>query len=121
MVDKLAKEHSRLLQEWVKRLGLQNWKITLCGCCIESEMELQECVGCTNWQEVNHCAKIQILSPECYGDRILPFDWEKTLVHELLHLKMCLIANTQNELNDRIAHILIEDLAQALVDAKRSA
>ena len=121
MVDKLAKEHSRLLQEWVKRLGLQNWKITLCGCCIESEMEIPECVGCTNFQEVNHCAKIQILSTECYGDRILPFDWEKTLVHELLHLKMCLIANTQNELNDRIAHILIEDLAQALVDAKRSA
>ena len=120
MTDKLAKEHDALLREWVKRLGLQNWRISLDGCCIESEMELQGCAGCTTWQEVNQCAKVQIISPDCYGDRIIPFDWEKTLVHELLHLKTCLLTDTNNELNDRIGHILIDDLARALVDAKRS-
>ena len=114
MTDKMAKEHDALLREWVKRLGLQNWRISLNGCCMESEMELQGCAGCTNWQEVNRCAIVQIISPDCYGD------WEKTLVHELLHLKTCLLTDTNNELNDRIGHILIDDLARALVDAKRS-
>lgn len=120
MIDKQEKEHKKLLQEWMQRLGLQNWRIALCGCCIESEMEIPECAGCTSWQEVNQCAKIQIISPDCYGDRIIPFDWEETLVHELLHIKMCLLTDSKNELAERVGHILIEDLARALVDAKRS-
>ena len=120
MTDKLAKEHDALLREWVKRLGLQNWRITLYGCCTENEMDLHGCAGCTTWQEVNCCARVQIISPDCYGDRMIHFGWEKTLVHELLHIKTCLLTDTNNELNDRIGHILIDDLARALVDAKRS-
>lgn len=116
MDDKTAKQ---LLDEWKNRLGLQEWNITFFPFCKQDEME-DEGVGCTSWQEVIKVAKIMILDESYYLNYIIPFDFEKTLVHELLHLKTCLISDTDNELQERIAHQLIDDLARALVDAKRS-
>lgn len=65
-------------------------------------------------------ARIEIMDPAYYGERIVPFDWEKTLVHELLHLKTCLVSSNVPELQERVMHQLIDDLARALVSAKRS-
>lgn len=63
---------------------------------------------------------IRIINPELYGERIIPFDFEKTLVHELLHLKFCLL-ESDDELRNRVIHMLIEDMARALVITKREA
>ena len=60
-----------------------------------------------------------MLDPQYYGDRIVPFDWEKTIVHELLHLKTCLISDQWEPLQMRYMHQMIDDLARAFVDAKR--
>jgi hypothetical protein len=49
----------------------------------------------------------------------LPFDKEKTLVHELLHCKFAIIDYSGNEIVDRLIHQLIEDRAKSLVKAKR--
>ena len=109
---------NELLKEWIDRLKLNDWVIELQENCSPDDMN--DCCGLTNWQEVNKSAIIKIIDPQYYGERIIPFDAEKTLVHELLHLKTCLISDTENELQERIMHQLIEDLARALVNAKRS-
>jgi hypothetical protein len=117
MAEEKAKE---LMNEWIKRLGLTDWRINISPMCEPHEMEL-ESVGCTSWQEVSKTAHISIINEKYYGnDRVAPFDFEKTLVHELLHLKFCLLSESGNELQDRVTHQMIDDIARALVDAKRS-
>lgn len=111
--------YTGLLREWQKRLGLQDWRIKLHPKCAPDEMEIANSAGCTAWVETNKTARIQILDPEYYGKRVAPFDWEKTLVHELLHLKMCLISDGVPEFQERYIHQMIDDLARAFVDAKR--
>ena len=113
---------SNKLQEWAERLGLTDWAISLHDCMPTGEMMDQGAAGCTEWQEVNKCARIEIMDPDEYGDRVIPFDYERILVHELLHLKLCLISETfgENVLQERVAHQLIDDIARALIDAKRS-
>lgn len=109
------------LEEWQERLGLLDWRISLHDCVPAGEMKDQNCAGCVDWQEVDKSARIEIIDPDDFGERVIPFDYEKTLVHELLHLKMSLIAETFGEdpLRERVAHQLIDDLARALVSAKR--
>lgn len=56
-------------------------------------------------------------------DRIIEFDFEQILVHELLHIKFGLMSFTSNtyesKVNAEFRHQLIDDLARALVMAKR--
>ena len=112
--------HEELLQEWKNRLGLPDWRIRLLDNCAPHEMTLQNCAGCTEWNETVKTARIEIIDPQYYGERIAPFDYEKTLVHELLHLKTCLVSDMVDDLQSRYMHQMIDDLARAFVDAKRS-
>ena len=111
---------SDLLKEWQKRLGLTEWKIKLVDNCDPEDMTLEGCAGCTDWSESIKTARIEIIDPKFYGERIVPFDYEKTLVHELLHLKTCLVSDKVDDLQARYMHQMIDDLARAFVDAKRS-
>lgn len=113
---------SNKLAEWQERLGLQEWRISLHDCMSTGKMMEENASGCTEFQEVNKTARIEIMDPDEYGERVIPFDYERILVHELLHLKLCLISETFGEdtLQERVAHQLIDDMARALVDAKRS-
>lgn len=112
-----------LLKEWVERLGLQDWRIKLKIDCKESDMILKDCAGCTEWTESSKTARIEIMSEEEYGDRITEWDPERILVHELLHLKFSLWDdsrfNDPDFMPDRHMHQLIDDMARALVCAKR--
>ena len=83
-------------------------------------MTVQSVSGDVDWTECIKTARIEILDPQYYGDRIVPFDWEKTLVHELLHLKTSLVSDGVDDLQARYMHQMIDDLARAFVDAKRS-
>ena len=109
----------RLLTEWQNILGLNDWRIEISPNCAPHEIE-SNAVGYTEWQEAIKAAHVYILDEKYYGERVVPFDFEKTLVHELLHLKTCLLFNTGNELQDRIAHQLIDDLARSFVAVKRT-
>ena len=120
MADITQKQANILLKEWQMRLGLQDWRIKLVANCKPNEMELENCAGCTDWTESIKTARIEILDKNYYGERIVPFDFEKTLVHELLHLKLCLVSNNVGEFQERYMHQMIDDLARAFVDAKRS-
>lgn len=108
-----------LLQEWMSRLGLMDWRISLCENCAPEEMSANNAAGCTDWTESTKTARIQILSKKYYGNRIVPFDPEKTLVHELLHLKLSLVSDLVSDLQGRYMHQIIDDLERALVSAKR--
>ena len=114
-----TEEGKKLLAEWQDRLELTEWRIKLVDNCEPENMTLEGCAGCTDWSESIKTARIEIIDPKYYGARIVPFDYEKTLVHELLHLKTCLVSDQVNDLQARYMHQMIDDLARAFVDAKR--
>lgn len=113
----------KLLNEWKERLGLHDWVITLRYNCKQSDMELEEVAGETHWININKTANIRIVSKEVYGDRIIKYDFERILVHELLHIKFGYLQlenrSYEGMVFDEAQHQLIEDLAQSLVMAKR--
>ena len=117
---KIAISYSKLMSEWKSILGLDDWTIVLNEDVSPNDMNslnvTGECIG----DEVHRAATINIINEKDYGDRILPFDKEKTLVHELLHIKFCMIDNSADELYNKLLHQLIEDLAKALVTTKRN-
>lgn len=112
-----------LLTEWQERLGLQDWAICLRYNCKQEDLELEEASGETHWQAAIKTAMIYIVSEKVYGKRMIPFDFEKILVHELLHLKFSIIdigsKSYESAVLDLAQHRLIDDLARALVMAKR--
>lgn len=77
----------------------------------------------TTWETTNKCARIKVISKEEYEERMLAYDFEKILVHELLHCKFSMIDKDLNTYEGIVAeqarHQLIDDLARALVMAKR--
>lgn len=105
----------QLLRKWKGVLGLQEWKIKLVYDAIPSDMRLDNVDGESEWTECRKTAVIRILREDCYGKRIAPYSFEKILVHELLHLKLCLLGESGNDLQDRYVHQLIDDLARAFV------
>lgn len=113
-----VKNNNDLLVYWQNILGLNDWKIVLIENCSPNEMTLKYVAGETELEEVNKCAVVRIISEKDYGDRILPFNFEKTLIHELLHLKFCLLGKSGNDLQDRLVHQIIDDMARALYQAK---
>lgn len=116
-----GKKAGSLLAEWRTRLGLQDWKIDLKWKCKPGDMVLDDAVGCTGFNESTKSALIQIIDPECYEPRskAFEFDFEETLVHELMHLKVCVLVQDENDLQERMMHQLVDDIAKALVKAKR--
>lgn len=113
-------EELQLLDEWQKRLGLQDWFIVLKTNCKQDEI-LPDADGQVEYVESTKCAEIKILNPDERRSSLRPFDFEEILVHELLHCKLSLFANEEwDGLRSRIAHITVDDLARAFVDAKRS-
>lgn len=114
----------KLLEEWQERLGLMDWAIALRYNCKFSDLQTEDACGETEWEDTIKCATIRIVSEEEHGDdRIQAFDFEKILVHELLHIKFGLISFTQDDYNGRVAaelrHQILDDLARALIMAKR--
>lgn len=110
----------QLLKKWQGVLGLQEWKIKLIYDAIPSDMRLDNVDGESEWTECRKTAVIRILREDCYGKRIAPYSFEKILVHELLHLKFCLLGESGNDLQDRYVHQLIDDLARAFVAVARA-
>lgn len=110
----------KLLKEWQERLSLNDWVIVLNDDCPVCDFNIPNCAGECEWDLVHKSAVIRLISESEYGERILPFDKEKTLVHELLHCKFAMIDDSGNDIVDRYIHQLIEDLAKSLVNAKRS-
>ena len=114
-------EELKLMEEWKKRLGLHDWYITLITNVKPDDMMLEESDGCVEYTETTKAARIQIIDPELRTKGLRPFSFEETLVHELLHLKLCLLERGEdwdNKLQLRVLHSILDDLARAFVDVK---
>ena len=72
-------EEQRLLEKWQKKLCLQEWRIKLVTHLRPEEMSVSNASGCTDWSESIKTARIEIINPACYGDRIVPFNFEKMI------------------------------------------
>ena len=112
-----------LLLEWQKRLGLQDWVVVLRYNCSPEDMECEDAFGETSWTLSTKNAVIRILHPDKIADRIIGADFEKTLVHELLHLKFGIVDLTKDNYEGKVVetvhHQLVDDMAKALIRAKR--
>ena len=111
MREILFDDAAQMLLRWQTRLGLNDWTIRFHINCTSAET--QEGSGYTEWDEVNKAAVIWMLDPEEYGERVLPFDFEETLIHELLHLKFALLQGV-GDFQDRYVHVMIEEFARLL-------
>lgn len=109
-------EELALLEKWKRKLCLQEWRIKLLTHLRPEEMMVRNTAGCTEWSEAIKTARIEIINPACYGDRIVPFNFEKTLVHELLHLKFSFWCQDEYSVADRLMHQYIDDLARAFTE-----
>jgi len=113
-------EAEKLLDEWVERLGLQDWEIHLAWKCEPKEIPLSDAGGCASYNEETKEATIYILDEQYAKCEPFVFDFERNLVHELLHLKTSLVTEKdENGYQARAMHQLVDDLAKAFVKAKR--
>lgn len=115
------KRKPELVEKWVGILGLQNWKLDVFFECRPEDLFTEDSVGSVRYNETSRSARIRILSREAapHDDSIYSYDEEKTLVHELMHLVLLPLDDTDNDLQNRIVHQLVDSLAVALVVANR--
>ena len=64
-------EELALLEKWKRKLFLQEWRIGLLTHLHPEEMTIDGVAGCTEWSEAIKTARIEIINPACYGDRIV--------------------------------------------------
>lgn len=123
---KRGESEKELFYEWRERLGLQDWVIKFKYNCKSSELENTDAIGEVQFMTDNKTAIIRIISKEEYDneDFMIPYDFEKTLVHELLHIKFGLIdkkvVSYESAVAEDVRHQLIDDLARAFVMAKKN-
>lgn len=107
-----------LLAEWTDRLKLQEWNITV-GIYRESEFYEQGNMGENTFQRECARSTIKILDHCDYPtDTKFLQNMEKTLVHELLHLKFCYFEPEEDTIAHEMWHRAIETLSETLVKAK---
>ena len=112
----------KLLSDWQTILELTDWEIELETDCDANDLPMDESDACVFFEECTKVAKIQIVAPDKRIEGVFgKFDFEETLVHELVHLKMSLLEDKNGtSLYDRIFHRTVNDIAKALVKARRS-
>lgn len=107
------KKSEKLLKKWKKKLGLQNWKILLQ--INQTAERMDENQGYIEVDVTHSVALIRIIDKKQYpSDCIGSFDFEKTLVHELLHIKFELFTPKNKKTKYRILHQSLEDMAALL-------
>lgn len=119
----MSKEE-KLLNEWIDRLGLQDWAIVLRYNCNPDELRLENVNGETEYVSSIKSAVIRLLDPKYSEGGITKYDLEEIIVHELLHIKFSIIGINPKDFAsavvDETIHRLIDDLARAFVNVKRN-
>lgn len=115
-----SKDHETLLTYWQENLGLQDWTVRLWDDCVPGADMGADRRGECEYDEPSRAAVIRMLAADRFpADAVLPYDYEQTLIHELLHCKFAILDNSGDDLHDRILHQMIDSLANALVTARR--
>lgn len=85
---------------------------------MESESNRNELKRRFRISKVTRLAIIQIIDQDDVTEPMGEFNYEKTLVHELLHLKMAFLDDSGDDLRDTLTHAMIDDLAVSFVKAR---
>lgn len=111
-----------LFEEWVKILQLEEWDIRFHWRVDPKRMKIADCAGDTSYNDVCKQAVIEIADLDLYETDMDGFevDYEQVLVHELMHLKLSILDDTDNELQNKTVHHLVDGLARSLIKAARS-
>jgi len=111
LTEKQLREISKY---WIAVLGLTDWNIAI-NINHKGDMELTCVAGEVSYSFVEREVQIRILHPDDYvGGPAFLQDMEKTLVHELLHLKFDHVCHPKGDLNKH-HHQLLNDMAVALL------
>src|SRR5690349_3877444 len=110
------------LSLWQKRLGLQDWNISLA---VARATELKpKTLGNIHWDAEKKTAIIRVLDPADYK---MPFnevlqDLEFTVVHELIHLELSPVLSPlqRNDANRREEEHAVNHMAEALLKLDRA-
>ncbi len=101
----------RWLQIWQKRLALGDWKIETH---IVRQGDLNpDTLGNLKWTSKDHTATIKVLDPRDYDMPVeqIPVDIERTVVHELVHLELCVLPrNGSRKVEEQVVNRMTEAL-----------
>lgn len=105
---------------WQDVLFLNDWIIKARVVSPDEFIEEGVC-GENEFDMVNKCCVIRIMSKKDYGDRVLKYCAEKILVHEMLHCKYNWLSppdTMEGKYMDTLDHSLLEQMAKSLIMAK---
>lgn len=108
-----------LFNKWVHVFRLENWDIKFQWKTRERDMDLKESCGCVKYLHQTRQAVVQMLDPVDFSNNLFEYDYEKTLVHELLHIKFADLDDSGDPLRDKLVHQMIDDLAKAFVECSK--
>lgn len=114
------KEANILFEKWKNMLHLEDWDIKFQWSVRADELPEDVC-GSATYVFERKMAIVKMISEVDYTNELFPYDYEQTLVHELLHLKFAAIDDSENALQNKLVHQLIDDMAKWLVNASRNA
>lgn len=109
---------TELFEKWRKILHLEAWDIRF-QWRVRVDAMKRPGLGCTEFQHATREAIIKMLDPVDFENDLFEYDYEKTLVHELLHLKFADLDDSGDPLRDKLTHQMIDDLARAMVETAR--
>ena len=108
-------ELQALCETWQKRLGLADWTVRA-RFARQYEMDRSDITGQCRWVLSKREAVINILVEEDYPPSLVePYNLERTLVHELIHLHFAPFWADQDSLEQILQEQAIDALAKALV------
>jgi hypothetical protein len=98
------------LKSWQKRLGLDDWNMTL-QVVRQSEIDPNSW-GSSHWDVRAKTATIQVLDPRDYNLKgaDLRLDMECTIVHELVHIQVAPLGRTDPEVLEGVVNRIMSAL-----------
>lgn len=104
------------LERWQRLLRLQDWTITLRVNVTSADMPSAGSFGDVEYVESTKTGTVYIVNPDTLPKAMREqFNFNRTYLHELLHLKMSLLDDC-NPMQDRILHQIIDDIAKAITE-----
>lgn len=111
-------EANELFRKWVKILLLNDWCIVFKWKVRKDQMTDPNCLGVTSYNHTSKEAIIEMLDEDDHLNTMFDYNYEKTLIHELLHLKFSNIDDTGDAMQEKMIHQLIDDLSKSFIAAK---
>lgn len=128
-LKKLIENYKNILNEWIVRLGLTEWRIKVIFVVSDKSKEKfikhknnfkkeEVILAINNIRFETRTSTIRVVLPELDNKKELN-EVETTLVHELLHLNFDILGyGSYNSYKGKIVHRLLDDISKALVAAK---